>query len=328
MRSLFVALAGASMLVACTFNATGITASSSNTADDTTGTTTTASSTTGDDPQPTSGATTGGLCVPGEVSTCACPVGVGEHTCFPNGLSYGPCDCPDPTTSSTTAVDPDTTHGATTTTTQDPSTTTTTTGDESTSSTTSDDTTSSSSTTSDDTTSSTTSDDTTTNPDNTTGLMCVQADVEPNDVVADAADHPEEGCNDDGASFMGALETDQDIDWHTFHGAFPINPCTKNNTVDPRLEFKLTADPQIRLCVFVNCDEGGPDIQDLNCMDGAMGVNSPQDGEGCCSVNDFRMDMNCMGVDNESAQMNLRLDGGKPDMCLPYTVSYDYIDKP
>jgi hypothetical protein len=132
----------------------------------------------------------------------------------------------------------------------------------------------------------------------------------------------------DAKTFQGTLGLGGDVDWHTFLGSWPEDSCAQNN-VDPRFEFKLTAGDSVRLCVFFNCVFGmdPQKIEVPTCMDGAMQVDSPDDGEGCCSLNDFRVDFNCTGVDDESAQVNLRLDGGPDDECSPYTVSYDYIPK-
>lgn len=48
------------------------------------------------------------LCVPGEVSPCACPDGlsVGERECDPDGLGFGPCECDDVDPGTTTGEDP------------------------------------------------------------------------------------------------------------------------------------------------------------------------------------------------------------------------------
>ena len=62
------------------------------------------------------------VCIPGQQVPCACPGGLGGvQVCAPDGGSLGPCACPDPGTSSTTA--PADTGDSTTTTTTDATTT-------------------------------------------------------------------------------------------------------------------------------------------------------------------------------------------------------------
>lgn len=312
MRSLLLALAGAAALTACSFDATGnVSASPSNPGDDTS--TGAADSTTGTVPPPTS-TTADGVCAPGASAACDCPSGQGTHTCNDDGQAYGPCDCPeDPTTSTTTPVDPSTTSTTDTTAPVDPSTTTT--GDDSTS-TTSDDTT----TTSDDTT--TTNDDTTTTGDDTTGdPPCVQKDTEPNNNYMSSIDHGEEMCNAQPKMLAGTLDGDMDSDWHKYHSIYPDMPCG-NGGNDPTFDFKFTAPPGVRLCVYFACDEGADDNEDLDCYDGSV---KDDDLHSCCGTANFKVDLNCSNQPNESSMIYLQLSNGPADMCSDYTVTYDTI---
>lgn len=326
MRSLFLAYAGASMLAACSFNATGLTATTNLTGEDTTGTSTTAASTTTD---PTTGGGTGDVCSPGTPAPCACPFGEGQHTCNPDGDAYGPCDCPDdPTTStasSTTAVDPDTSAG--TSTSGAPDTTSSTTGDPDTSSTgdeSSTTSTSSTSTTSDETTSSESSSG---GDESTTGdPMCKQTETEPNAPVAMALSQPEIQCGQGkpGGMIVGVLDGDQDIDWWKYHGDYDSPQC--NNT-NPTMIYSLNADNTARLCVFADCDAGSGTAT-VMCSVGQT-VTDPDvpGGFGCCGMGNFQFEFNCDGGDDESAEVYMRLDGAKADTCVHYTVTYDYQDK-
>lgn len=310
------------MLAACSFNSTGLTATSTNTTD--VGTTTSPAST-GDDPQPTTGAP-GTVCTPGTPAACECPFGPGQHTCNPDGNGYGPCDCPDdPGTSSTTAVLPGTTTTATTT--DDPDTTST-----SGSSTSAPDTTSGDDTTSDTTTSggdssssaeSSTGDDSSSSAESSTGETCEQTDPEPNGTFQQAVAKTDIACGQGkpGSMTTGVLDGDQDVDWFKYHGAYNSPNCGDTN---PTMVYTLTAEEPIRLCVFGVCGQNmGAAVMCGNGSMPAMDAN----GTGCCGMANFQFEFNCNGGDDESAEVFLRLDGAKPDSCVEYTVTYDYQDK-
>lgn len=319
MRSLFLAYAGASMLAACSFNATGLSATTNLTGESTTDASTTASSTT----DPTTGDATGDVCSPGTPAPCECPFGDGQHLCNPDGNSYGPCDCPDDPTSSpssTTAVDPDTSAG--TSTTGDPDTSST--GDPDTSSTDTASTTSSS-TTSDDTSASE-STNSETSESGETGEKCVQTEMEPNEPVAMAISQAEIQCGQGkpGGQLMGVLDGDQDIDWWKYHGDYDSVPCGGSN---PTHIYTLNADSAARLCVFADCDAGDGNAT-VMCSAGQT-VSDPMvpGGFGCCGTGNFTFEFNCDMTDDESSQVYMRLDGAKADSCTHYTVTFDYQDK-
>lgn len=319
MRSLFLAYAGASMLAACSFNATGLSATTNLTGEDTTSTSTTTASSTSD---PTIDAT-GDVCSPGTPAPCECPFGDGQHLCNPDGNSYGPCDCPDDPTSSsssTTAVDPDTSAG--TSTTGDPDTTSST-GDPDTSSSGAEST--STSTTSDESSSSESSSGSESGESSSTGDECVQTEMEPNNPVAMAISQAEIQCGQGkpGGQLMGVLDGDQDIDWWKYHGDYDSPSCNNSN---PTHIYTLNADATARLCVFADCDL--PGNATVMCSVGQV-VTDPDvpGGFGCCGTGNFQFEFNCDGGDDESSQVYMRLDSAKADTCTHYTVTFDYQDK-
>lgn len=64
---------------------------------------------------PTSTSEPGGACIPGQSVACACPNGGnGAQVCNPDGSSYSPCECADPTTSNPTTSNPTTADPSTT----------------------------------------------------------------------------------------------------------------------------------------------------------------------------------------------------------------------
>jgi hypothetical protein len=286
------------MLTACSFNATGLSASSSSAGSEgSSGTTesSTGAPTTATEPAPTSGTETSGGCMPGTVQDCSCGGGsVGTQVCGPGGV-YGACDCDDPTgpapTTETTAVDPSTTEVGPATTEVDPSTT---------------------STTADETTTSTTADDTTTtgtDDTSTTGPMCVDPGPEPNETEGAAVAQSDKNCGNQASEFDGVLELG-DVDWHRYHG---------NCGDDPTINFNVTAGGGLRICAFFQCD--GNLNENVNCM-GNTPANSPDGRPGCCATGTFNMRVGCMGGD-ENGTVYVRLDTPASE-CVDYSVSYNY----
>ncbi|MEZ4450660.1 MAG: hypothetical protein R3B09_14355 [Nannocystaceae bacterium] len=81
-----------------------------------TGTTSSGSTSSGSGSTSTgTGTSTGGACTPGMSVSCACPDGgTATQTCEPDGMSFGPCECPMTSTSSTTDMTTSTTDASTT----------------------------------------------------------------------------------------------------------------------------------------------------------------------------------------------------------------------
>lgn len=273
-----------------------------------TGTGTGTDSTTSDNPT-TSGASAsasasgGGACVPGMSVACTCTSGdPGAQTCNQSGSGFGPCECEggESNSDSDSTTNPGTSTTTTTTdtgTTTDPGTSTepdTTTG------------------TSDSSTSSTT------DPDMTTGgVMCDDAGPEPNEVEADAIDLGGQSCSDQGESFSGQLAGDADVDWFQYHAI--DQGC--GFVGDPTASHQITASEDVRLCVFVDCDNGNPAFQ---CEGGASNNDSPEGLPGCCNVGgNVTFDLNCMGG-QESAQLFVRVDQAPADTCVDYEIAYEY----
>lgn len=218
------------------------------------------------------------------------------------------------TMSTTTPVDP--TDGPTSTSTTTLGTTTTTTTDP--------DTTTTSTTGPDTTTSSTTSTDTstTTGPDTTTGPMCMDTGMEPNENEGEAVDLGDQYCKAQPKSFQGVLDGDGDVDWFRFFGDFSGNQCNDNDN-DPIAKVVVTADGPLEVCMYADCDIDGE--VNITCPNGTTMTNSPDGRKGCCGAGTMEYVVNCNDGPDESAEMYVRLQKAPVDACLAYKVDYSYF---
>ncbi|HEY8376373.1 MAG TPA: hypothetical protein VIK91_07790 [Nannocystis sp.] len=269
---------------------------------------------------------TGGSSTGDTTTTTGAPTTITPTSMGPDGSgSESGTTMPVDPTSPTTSTGP----GTTTTTTTDPGTSTSTsTGDSTTTSTTSTSTSTSGETTGDSTTddstttgSSSTTEDASSSASSTTGdeEMCLDPDPEPgNNMQNMAVAAPNAGCNDQQSKKLsGVLNGAADIDWFRFHG-----DCN-NLITNPSIELSLTADGSLRMCAFVDCDQGDPEF---DCPQGTMGANSPMGNHpGCCGMGSFTIsNMNCSGTSNESATVFLRFDQAQEDACVSYSLNYKY----
>jgi hypothetical protein len=250
------------------------------------------------DPAPTTGG--GTICTPNSSIACVCPDNTpGTQTCDSLGNGYGPCECEgggsnsnsDGTTGSSTTMDatatePDTVSG----------------GETTTEGTTADTTEGTSSSTGDETT--------------TGAPVCEDPGPEPNDSEDNAIDVGEQACNQAAETFEGVLDGDGDVDWFSYHGTFSAL-CI----IGPNSAHTVTASDDVRLCVFVDCDQGNAN---LNCKNGAQEADSPEGLPGCCSGADVDFDVDCGLLSGKNSRVYLRVDEAPADACVEYSVQYKY----
>jgi hypothetical protein len=248
-------------------------------------------------------ATTGPGCIPGASAACTCTRGdPGAQVCAPDGKSYGECTCEGGSSisesNSNSNTDPTTGVGATTGgsgTTLDTTDGTTTTGAE--------------------------TDGTTTLGETlgeTGGMPCEDPGPEPNDDELDAVEQDDQMCNATPGTIDGVLNGDADVDWFTYHTVDAMG-C---GFADPTSNLVLLADEGVRMCVFVECDQGDADF---DCPMMAMAEDSPEGLPGCCTTGGaLNFGLNCTGSMNESADIYVRLDEAPADACVAYDLTYTW----
>lgn len=259
------------------------------------------SGTSGDEPttgEPGTASNTGGnSCTPGASVACTCTNGSdGAQVCAVDGKSFGECTCEgggsesESVSSTPTTEPPMTTSGPDMTTEPDL-----TTG----------------------AVDMTTGDGTTTSDTTTGDVACEDPGFEPNEEENDAEDLGDNSCPAEPGNLMGVLDGDTDVDWFRFRGVDGMG-CGFG---DPEVSHTLTASDAVRLCVFVECDQGQDDFQ---CPMGTQANDSPDNRPGCCSDGDIVIDLNCSGTMTETADFFIRVDQAPADACVEYSVTFDY----
>jgi hypothetical protein len=118
--------------------------------------------------------------------------------------------------------------------------------------------------------------------------------------------------DDDFHQIPGILSGAMDVDWYRFHGA-----DTLGYVAEPTLEI-VSMGPGMRVCQFLECDNGGVAQTNLTCPDGTKFAISGDLRPGCCHTTGFQIsDLDC-NTQDESVQIYLRLDMPDADTCVNY----------
>ncbi|MEJ7734062.1 MAG: hypothetical protein WKG00_33320 [Polyangiaceae bacterium] len=148
----------------------------------------------------------------------------------------------------------------------------------------------------------------------TGGAPCADGDpAEPNESESSAFDLGGISDDDDaGSSRSGVLADLEDADWFKYKGDDTIL-----NVVDPTRE--ITTQGSLRLCKFVQCDDGNPEV---SCPGGTTPEMSPDGRSGCCGSGGFDLGLDCSGID-DNAWVYIRVDSAVP-VCLDYTLAWHF----
>lgn len=149
--------------------------------------------------------------------------------------------------------------------------------------------------------------------------MCPADDDEPNELQSDAIHY---GDLDDGAppqQLTGVLSGSEDVDWWSYH-------CADELLEEVEPVSQLVADPMPRLCVFMDCDEGGNPILTDGCPAGTVEDQAPTGFlPGCCAADGTQIDLgafNCPDSPDESITVLFRLDMAPQDVCIDYAIDF------
>lgn len=146
-------------------------------------------------------------------------------------------------------------------------------------------------------------------------MTCGEGLGEPDDLEPDAHDLGE--ITDDDSKTLaadGVLGGIADRDWYTYHGL-----DTFGYTADPTV--KLTTSGSLRLCQFLECDNGGVAKTTLTCPMGTQEALSGELRPGCCGGPVFTIsDFTCDGV-TDNVRVYIRIDKAAEDVCIDYSLS-------
>lgn len=149
------------------------------------------------------------------------------------------------------------------------------------------------------------------------GLTC-DGDIEPDDDEA-SAHAMGEITDDDNEVLMddGVITGLADVDWYTYHGV-----DTLFHVSEPTV--KVTSSAALRICQFIECDNGGPVMTEVTCPMGTQSALSGSLRPGCCGGATFTIsDFNCPGAD-ENLKVFVRIDKPANDECVDYSLTVHY----
>lgn len=138
---------------------------------------------------------------------------------------------------------------------------------------------------------------------------------EDNNTEASAADLGTQTDDDDDAVTITAVLEGDEVDWFTYLG-----DDTTFSTVNPGRD--LTTAGALRMCKYAECVEG-LFATEVTCPEGTVSAESPEGRPGCCGDDTFEIDLNCLDVLDDDAQMWIRFDQGLGD-CTQYTLEYKF----
>jgi hypothetical protein len=144
---------------------------------------------------------------------------------------------------------------------------------------------------------------------------CDQPDEEPNDSFEEAIDLGSIMCSMEYEMVEGALDgTDADFYALAYaDGGFCV--------FEPNPEALVTADQDVRVCVYIDCGEDGTNV---TCGD--QEADTFDDLDGCCDTNEANVGGGCEGVvfPPEPSGYFIRVISAEEDACIPYELSYRF----
>ncbi|HEY8377668.1 MAG TPA: hypothetical protein VIK91_14330, partial [Nannocystis sp.] len=100
-------------------------------------------------------------------------------------------------------------------------------------------------------------------------------------------------------------------DWYTYHAL-----DTLLHVAEPSVQ--ITSTDAVRLCQFIECDQGGPVMTEVTCPANTQQALSGQLRPGCCGIASFQItDFNCSGA-SDDIRVFIRLDMPDRDACIDY----------
>lgn len=147
------------------------------------------------------------------------------------------------------------------------------------------------------------------------GLVCDTDLGEPDDDEPSA--HVMGEITDDDAKTLmadGVISGMTDADWYTYHAL-----DTAFHVAEPTV--KVTSSGTLRVCQFLECDEGGAVMTEITCPMGTQSALSGALRPGCCGGATFSIsDFNCPGS-TDNLKVYVRLDKPLSDECIDYSLT-------
>lgn len=149
---------------------------------------------------------------------------------------------------------------------------------------------------------------------NDAGSTCKDTTPEPGQSELEAYALPAiDDCDGSGGTVRGVANGMFDVDTYKFHG---------NDSYLCRLDPKATNQtPGVRICLFAQCTAGKTTV--TSCLAGTA-ATSKTGLPGCCvdGPGDVKLDFDCNGSGDDTADFFLRIDQPKTNECISYQASY------
>lgn len=151
--------------------------------------------------------------------------------------------------------------------------------------------------------------------------VCVTALVCDNDMTEPDDDEPSahmmgQVTDDDAMVLMadGVITGLSDVDWYSYHAT-----DTAFHVAEPTV--KVTSSGTLRVCQFLECEEGGAVMTEITCPMGTQSALSGALRPGCCGGATFSVsDFNCPGS-TDNLFVYVRLDKALSDECIEYSLT-------
>lgn len=148
-----------------------------------------------------------------------------------------------------------------------------------------------------------------------TALVCDNDMTEPDDDEPSA--HMMGQVTDDDAMVLmadGVITGLSDVDWYSYHAT-----DTAFHVAEPTV--KVTSSGTLRVCQFLECEEGGAVMTEITCPMGTQSALSGALRPGCCGGATFSVsDFNCPGS-TDNLFVYVRLDKALSDECIEYSLT-------
>ena len=132
-------------------------------------------------------------------------------------------------------------------------------------------------------------------------------------------------CDEDpGKTVMGTIDGPTDVDWYFYDQTDDVQVSCKT---DPGRTWSQSAGGNMRVCKYVECQEGDP--PDFDCPEGTTEDTSPAARPGCCGTEPFEigglLGLNCSGFE-DVVTVYLKIDeqGAAADNCNQYNLNYHF----
>lgn len=144
---------------------------------------------------------------------------------------------------------------------------------------------------------------------------CNQPEGEPNETEDDAVDLGAIECGAQAESTFGAL-AGVDLDMFRVQGTDSF-VCLSNPSVT------VTADVDLRTCLYFECDAGGTNV---SCPADNEDAESPAGHPGCCGLNGASLaSLDCMGIGSpDNGTLYARVGQADSRMCIAYNMDYAF----